>query len=307
MCHMHVKLRHVRSLSNSPYTGNVMSSKVILLPLLVLQMYFVSCRELAIHPENPTTLPIVKTMSGTPVVPRMAILRGIVNPGGKNTTYYFEYGLTSSYGNATIPRSIAPGQQDIQVGDSIFTLVSGATYHFCLKAENSNGLAKGSDSVFVTPVEFAFPVAIGTSWTYHAVVWTRPREFNDPQEWNGTRKIKVTSFKANDTDTVWTIQNEFIFTYRAWHDDVLMDSSTGYETTSSTIEITPLSVTLNFIYSSCNTVQRFGSNSPVVQAYDKDPYSVQSIFATDTGLTKYEFNDFHHPYYDYMTLTSFDH
>src|SRR6185503_5318477 len=49
----------------------------------------------------PAALPIVTTLGANGVSTNAATLNGIVNPNGGPTTWYFQHGLTTNYGNTT--------------------------------------------------------------------------------------------------------------------------------------------------------------------------------------------------------------
>jgi hypothetical protein len=100
--------------------------------------------------------PIVSTQIATNIEQTGATLNGEVNPFGGAyggwDRYYFQYGLTSSYGSQ-IPNPYArlsqPGWQS--VSQQISGLQPGTTYHFRLVAENFGGISYGKDVSFNTP------------------------------------------------------------------------------------------------------------------------------------------------------------
>jgi len=79
-----------------------------------------------------------------------ATLKARLNPGGLATTYHFEYGPDLSYGQSTDHRTIAAGGAPVTVRAPLFGLTPGATYHFKLVAENSEGSEESGDSTFTT-------------------------------------------------------------------------------------------------------------------------------------------------------------
>ncbi len=85
------------------------------------------------------------------VGPTSATASGTVNPGGRSTSWYFEYGTTTSYGKRTSSRSAGSGSANIQVSASLTGLAAGTTYHYRLVATNGDGTARGSDGIFTTP------------------------------------------------------------------------------------------------------------------------------------------------------------
>ncbi len=94
--------------------------------------------------------PVASTGPVTSVSGTSATLTGTVNPGGKSTTWRFEYGKTASYGSQTGSQSAGNGTADVDVATQVTGLQPGTTYHYRLKATNDDGTATGSDGVFVT-------------------------------------------------------------------------------------------------------------------------------------------------------------
>jgi hypothetical protein len=76
-------------------------------------------------------------------------LYGYVNPNGLSTKVTFEYDTTTDYAN-TVSASQSPvsGNDLTDVWADITGLITGKTYHFRVKAENSHWTAYGSDIEF---------------------------------------------------------------------------------------------------------------------------------------------------------------
>ena len=96
------------------------------------------------------TEPSVTTDTATSVTIDGATLNGIVNPNGASTTYYFEYGITTSYGSTTTVTEAGSGTSAVSVNAGISGLELNTTYHFRLVATNSVGTTNGSDQTFTT-------------------------------------------------------------------------------------------------------------------------------------------------------------
>jgi len=90
-----------------------------------------------------------------------ATLSGGVYPNGIDTTYYWQYGSTASYGAQTGSVDIGAGQAPVLVPGSLTALAPGTTYHYRLVAHNSDGFAYGYDSTFTTAIAPANAVAPG--------------------------------------------------------------------------------------------------------------------------------------------------
>ena len=97
-------------------------------------------------------VPDATTESATLVTSNSATLNGTVNPNGDSTTYYFEYGTTTSYGTPTTSTSAGSGTSAVSVSADISSLNPNTTYHFRVVATNSVGTTYGADQSFTTLV-----------------------------------------------------------------------------------------------------------------------------------------------------------
>jgi hypothetical protein len=93
-------------------------------------------------------VPTVQTLPASSVTTTSATLNGSNNPNGANTTAYFQYGTTASYGSVTVLGNFGTNSQTI--GTSVTGLAAGITYHFRIVASNSGGTNMGSDATFTT-------------------------------------------------------------------------------------------------------------------------------------------------------------
>jgi len=94
--------------------------------------------------------PVVETSAAVSVTATSAALNGTVNPNGRATTYWFEYGKTTSYGTKTPVGNAGSGTAPTPVSVVIGRLASGQTYHFRLDATSDAGTALGGDVSFTT-------------------------------------------------------------------------------------------------------------------------------------------------------------
>ena len=109
-------------------------------------------------PAGPTAL----TGGASGVGTTSAILNGSVNPNGKSTTAYFEWGTSTSYGHniPTTPLNAGSGTTKIGVSvDSLTGLIPNTTYHYQLVANNTVGTTYGGDQVFTTTSAGSAPTA----------------------------------------------------------------------------------------------------------------------------------------------------
>ena len=107
--------------------------------------------------------PVVSTGGATAVTVKSATLGGTVNSGGAPTSFYFQYGATSSYGAQTPTRNAGGGLLDVPVAAQLFGLSAGTIYHYRVVATNSGGTTDGSDQTFTTTAAPAPTVATGSA------------------------------------------------------------------------------------------------------------------------------------------------
>ena len=96
--------------------------------------------------------PIVTTTAATNVSMTGAQLNGTVNPNGSSTTYFFEYGATTTYGFQSTSVSAGSGSTASAVNASLTELVPGRTYHYRIVAMNAAGTNRGEDMQFTAPL-----------------------------------------------------------------------------------------------------------------------------------------------------------
>jgi len=79
-----------------------------------------------------------------------ATLGGGVYPNGLDTTYFWQYGTTTSYGAQTQPVDMGAGQAPGFATAALAGLAPATMYHYRLVAQNTDGTTYGYDSQLVT-------------------------------------------------------------------------------------------------------------------------------------------------------------
>ena len=95
-----------------------------------------------------------------------ATFSGGVYPNGLDTTYYWQYGPTTSYGSQTSSVDLGAGQAPVFAPATVSGLTPDTTYHYRLVAENPSGTTYGYDSELTTlgpPVNTVLPVVSGAA------------------------------------------------------------------------------------------------------------------------------------------------
>ncbi|MDP1707316.1 MAG: fibronectin type III domain-containing protein [bacterium] len=79
-----------------------------------------------------------------------AVVVGNIVPGGKQTTYWFEYGPTASYGFFVNMATVDASWKTVGVAAYITGLKPGTSYYFRLGAKNSYGVVYDGPYNFIT-------------------------------------------------------------------------------------------------------------------------------------------------------------
>ena len=101
--------------------------------------------------ETPDLRPFAETRPAAYVREGGAVLRGLVNPRGFGTTYYFEYGANQGKLENKIPvtpESVGSKNEEISVKQQISGLSAGTTYYARLIATSSQGTRYGNSVSF---------------------------------------------------------------------------------------------------------------------------------------------------------------
>ena len=96
--------------------------------------------------------PIAVTSKATSVTASSATLNGTVNPNNETVeaAYYFEYGLTTTYGSSTTEINAGSGTNTAAVNANLTGLNPGTTFHFRLVAKNDKGTSYGHNRSLTT-------------------------------------------------------------------------------------------------------------------------------------------------------------
>ena len=110
--------------------------------------------------EGPAA-PTVVTGQASAVTMTTARLVGNVNPAGSDTTYRFEYGLSTSLGLKTATVGAGSGTGSVSVSAEVTGLAPGKTYFFRVVASNDAGTVNGAEEQLTTAAPTEPVVATG--------------------------------------------------------------------------------------------------------------------------------------------------
>jgi uncharacterized delta-60 repeat protein len=105
--------------------------------------------------------PAASTGGASSISPRSAKLNATLNPNGAATSYFFQFGTTSSYGHNTAGGTLPAGNANVSVAQSIGGLSPGVTYHFRVVAANAGGVSYGADRTFKPAFAISSPSVFG--------------------------------------------------------------------------------------------------------------------------------------------------
>jgi hypothetical protein len=114
-------------------------------------------------PSGAAAAPTVTISAVTGLSGSAATLNGSVNPNGADTSWYFEFGTSTSYGTKTPAKNIPAGTHSVNVSAPLAGLSAGTTYHFRLVASNSAGTVDSGDQTFSTAGAASAAPAVVTS------------------------------------------------------------------------------------------------------------------------------------------------
>jgi streptogramin lyase len=108
-----------------------------------------------------TVAPGATTAPAVSLTPTGASLAATVSPNSQPTTYVFDWGLTTAYGNTTTSASAGSGASAAVVTFPVSGLTPLTTYHYRVKATNASGTTVGADQFFTTPLTPLVPPSGG--------------------------------------------------------------------------------------------------------------------------------------------------
>jgi hypothetical protein len=233
--------------------------------LFVTELYYSLIRQVTNTSYSPVNLsatsPVAVTQPASGIAATNATLNGTVNAGDAMASYYFEWGLTTNYGNFTATNVLATNLTTAEpVSADIIDLSPGTTYHFQLVAFNGAGYSFGGDFTAVTlaegPVVTTQPATDITTTTATLNASVNP-DFSPTTvyfQWGTTTNLTNTTTPINLTSNLtatqpvsWTITNLQLGTIY-WYQAVAVNS--GGTSDGSVLIFSTLSVALpatNFV------------------------------------------------------------
>jgi len=101
-------------------------------------------------PPPPPPPPAASTLKVDGITGSGAHVTGTINANGTASTWWLEYGPTTSYGSKTAPVAVAASTADVDVAVTLSGLNSGTLYHVRFVIANGIGTTPGDDLTFTT-------------------------------------------------------------------------------------------------------------------------------------------------------------
>jgi hypothetical protein len=118
-------------------------------------------------------VPAVSTGAFGSLTYQSAVLGAAVNPEGRISVVYFQYGTTKKYGAQSGSIEVAAGARAVPVAIPVTGLTPGTLYHYRVVATNSSGTALGADRTLTTlkiPLSLAITGAAPNPAPYGAAI-----------------------------------------------------------------------------------------------------------------------------------------
>ena len=96
--------------------------------------------------------PTIGSSEGVSHIGESADVTATLNPHGKESTWFVEYGPTTAYGSKTAVQNAGSGTSPVNIGASLSGLNFGQNYHARIVAENWAGVRQGPDVRFTAGV-----------------------------------------------------------------------------------------------------------------------------------------------------------
>ncbi len=109
------------------------------------------------------TAPSATTSAATAIGNTGATLRGTINAHGATTTYTFEWGTSTAFGNITTPQNGGSATADAAVQATLSGLTPRQTYYYRLVAVNAQGTTRGAVQSFTTTGPAVAPTVTTTA------------------------------------------------------------------------------------------------------------------------------------------------
>jgi hypothetical protein len=101
-------------------------------------------------PPPPPPPPAISTLAVDGITGTSAHVTGTANARGTASTYYLEYGTSTTYGTKTPVQSLAATNNDVDIAATITGLANGTLYHARFVIVNGIGTVLGDDVTFTT-------------------------------------------------------------------------------------------------------------------------------------------------------------
>ena len=101
--------------------------------------------------EPEIRIPVVTTISAVDITSSETTLNASINPNGTGALAWFDWGISTSFGNGSAVENIASWTEPIRFTAKLSHLEPGTTYYFRVVAQNAHATVQGNILSFATP------------------------------------------------------------------------------------------------------------------------------------------------------------
>jgi hypothetical protein len=136
-----------------------------------------------------------------------AVVSGRVNPNARITSYRFEYGTTTNYGNSIpIPnKEIGSGSSEVTVSVTLPNLQANTRYYYRIAATNAAGTTYGGNRAFTTGVKWHIKNSNSAGVPNGSFWFGLPGQIQVAGDWNGDGVVTPGSY--DPITGMWRLRN----------------------------------------------------------------------------------------------------
>jgi hypothetical protein len=171
------------------------------------QQLFLQLVSTAVVPAAPSVVTTAAGVNGS----TSASLNGTILPNGLDTTWWFQWGLTTNYDNTNSSGVVSGSNTSpVSVSTGVYGLAASTTYHFQLFGSNTDGTVSGGDLTFTTTSGASPPALVtlaATSISSNSAVLNGTIDANGSQAVAHFEYGVDTSYAGGSVGTYFTSQN----------------------------------------------------------------------------------------------------
>jgi hypothetical protein len=158
-----------------------------------------------------------------------ATLNATINPNGHDTTYQFEYGKNTLYGNKApvSPASIGSGTSPVNVSEALTGLEPGTTYYYRVAATNESGTVNSEGKTFKTESASGVPTQLDGMAVTEPFDGSAASLARFSSSWSTLGWASGTTPKGEASTSGWRPVNAYPAVAGTYYNPVIADTGSG--------------------------------------------------------------------------------